>query len=198
MEDKQGLYSKLINVSYYNAGASYIDLGVSLEKFNQMVKSGSLYINAGNIGTQKYTSYTAAASGTNTRLTGLSPAVPTKFQVNNLEASVYQDLVRQPIYIGSAPLSGLRFLYAFDYKSKAVSSIFLHTGIAVASAVSVEIFNIRSNTRTSLGVGTIGANGYTATINITPTTFAAGDVLDVSVTSPVSYVGAAILRVNIV
>ena len=198
MKDKQGLYSKLIKVSYYNAGSTFIDLGIDIDKFNQLVKSGAIYINAGNLGTQKYTSYNASASGSNTRLTGLSPAVPTEFQVNNLEASVYQDLGSRPVQIGASPLSSLRFLYSFDYKSKLVSSIFLHTGIAVPTTVNVEVFNIRSNTRTSLGTGLVGANGFTGTVNITPTTFAVGDVLDVSVTSPASYTGDAILRVNII
>lgn len=67
-------------------GSNYIDLPISLSDFYKFVGVGkTIYISVGDLAAQSFSSYTPAASGANTRLTGVAPTAEMQAAVGQCE-----------------------------------------------------------------------------------------------------------------
>ena len=196
--DRTDGLDKLITTKLVNSGASFLDIDVPQPFFTSNVKDAPIYVYFDNIGTLKFDSYNPAVLGNQTRLLGIS--VPVEFQgAEPTDITIYQDSNIKPVFASVTSLETLKNLYVFDYTSDELSSIKINTGIDAGVNVVFDIYNIRSTSRTKLnaGSGTVFNGQTNATLAITPTTFVDGDTLEVVVTSPVSYVGSSILRVEL-
>lgn len=97
-------YKLSAETTVVGVGANYIDLGMSYTSFLEQSAS-TVYLVVGDLIAESFTGYTAGASGTNTRLTGVSPsasfqAVKTRQNIQMFVEAINK-LVADDIYVNS-------------------------------------------------------------------------------------------------
>ena len=81
-------YKLAAEFQHVGAGTNYLDLGISYAKFQQQT-TGGLYVVIGDRVAQYFVTYAAAASGSNTRLTGVMPTAAMQAAAQGQSVQIY-------------------------------------------------------------------------------------------------------------
>lgn len=92
-EGKPEKYELVASCLLIGIGSNYIDLGLGIEKFLAGTKGRSpIYVQIGELATQRFASYSAGASATNTRLTSVAPNATMQTATVGLPVKVWADV----------------------------------------------------------------------------------------------------------
>ena len=95
-------YKLIIDTTISSVGVNYIDLEAAYTLFQKQV-SGPIYIAIEGVAAQYFATYSAAAAGNNTRLTGVAPTTALQAGKGGFKATIYQDngviLLANDVYV---------------------------------------------------------------------------------------------------
>lgn len=137
------LYQLVATCDLVGVGSNYMDLGMGLGDFSAAVAGRSpIYIQIGTLAAQRFTSFTALASASNTRLVSITPNSLMQTATAQLPVKVYVDISEGT---GDAYLDPL----IFDYSTYRVSyrAVIAGAGVGymdVAFVASQGMFKIKS------------------------------------------------------
>lgn len=106
-------YKLTANTTFVGAGTNYLDLGIPYDKFLEQV-SGNLYVVVAERAAQQFTKYSAVGSGSNTRLTGVTPTPEIISSVTRQTVKLYSDNINQLIagdsYVNATAMKSREYL----------------------------------------------------------------------------------------
>lgn len=168
-------YKELGSYNLVGAGSTYMDIATdaaSLKKILGGFGAGRVFAtvstddsNATSFLVGNFLSLSVSVSGTNARITGLTP--PTAIYGSRSTITFYTDNYLSPTKISFAgPLVQGQSVYnaIMDVVPTGLASITITTTLAVPTAVVVNIYRHISNTRTLIATGTISGNGFNKTL----------------------------------
>lgn len=167
-------FKELGSFNLVGAGSTYMDVDADpsvLKKILSGFGAGRIFCTVGAddiLSTSfllgNFTSMSIAASGSNSRITGVnasvvagSRSVVTFYTDNYLSSPKIS-------FAGALVLGQSVFSAIMDVVPSGISSMTITTTLAVSTSVVVQIYRHISNTRTLIATGTIAGNGYNATL----------------------------------
>lgn len=164
-------FKELGSFNIVGAGSTYMDIdcdAVTLKKILSGYGAGRVFcsVSTSDLGSTAFllgnaTALTVNTSGSNARITGVSP--PSGAKGTRAIATFYTDNYLSPpkISFAGALVQGTPVFSAImDVVPSGIASMTLTTTLAVPSSVVVGIYRHISNTRTLIATGTIAANGF--------------------------------------
>jgi hypothetical protein len=143
-ESRPDLYQKVVDVMYVGGGSNYMDFDIpyttpktgasAVSTWPDLVKfNPTIYVQIGDLGTQRFTSYNAGASATLTRLTGISVNSALRAGIIGQKVTIYIDRPQSYQLFGNSSVNS----YAnstglFIANSTANASISSNTGAVIS------------------------------------------------------------------